>query len=316
MKLTKNILGPRIIKTGLATFLTALFCQMVHLPAIFAVITSIVSIEPTAKASLNKAFVRFPASILGAFIAVTSTYFLGDSPLSYSLAATVTIVVCHQLKLFDGMLVASLTAVAMVPNIHDAFAFNFFSRLLTTSIGLTTAGLVNFFVLPARYQPQIKALIDAVEVQSKQLFILRGKEALVGNFYSELSMNEIHRMNQLVSKIEKLIQYEHEETQYHQNIERRTQMTALEHRLQINRLIIIHLTNMIYLPENQTVSFTYEERTAYVELLTALETQQAVPKHALSTFKSSVKHLSEFDDNQMKSHYIYELLMIQKLWQT
>lgn len=313
MKLTKNILGPRIIKTGLATFLTALFCQLLHLPPIFAVITSIVSIEPTAKASLKKAYIRFPASILGAFIAVTSTYFLGNSPLAYSLAATVTIVVCHQLKLFDGMLVASLTAVAMVPNIHDAFAYNFFSRLATTTIGLTTAGLVNFFVLPARYQPQIRTLIDQVEIQSKELFILRGKEALVGNLYSEVSMNEIHRMNQLVSKIEQLIQYEHEETQYHKNMERRKSMTALEHRLQINRLIIIHLTNMIYLPEGQVFNFTTRERNAYVNILQAMQQDQPVPKAALSVFKSSVKHLSEFDDNQMKSHYIYELLMIQKL---
>lgn len=163
IKWTKKLIGARTIKTGLATFLTAVICQFFNLPPIFAVITSIVSIEPTARASLKKAFVRFPASILGAFIAVMSTYFLGDSALSYSIAATLTLFVCYKLKLYDGMLVASLTAVAMVPNIHQDFAFNFFSRLATTTIGLTTATVVNFFVLPPKYHMQIASLMDILE---------------------------------------------------------------------------------------------------------------------------------------------------------
>ncbi|TDM00742.1 FUSC family protein [Macrococcus carouselicus] len=309
----KHILGPRIIKTGLATFLTALFCQLLTLPSTFAVITAIVSIEPTAKASLRKAYIRFPASILGAFIAVTATYFLGDSPLAYSIAATLTIVVCYQLKLFDGMLVASLTAVAMVPNIHDAFAYNFFSRLATTTIGLTTAGLVNYLVLPAKYQHQIQELIRNIENDTHDLFILRSKEVLIGNFQSTASTRKIETINTKVSKAHQLIKYEHEEYQYHKDLSRKRTMTELEKRLQIDQLIILHLSNMIYLPENQYFDFTLNEREAYVAILEAMERKNTVPRPALSTFKTSVKHLNEFDDNQLKSHYIYELLMIQKL---
>ncbi|WP_243720039.1 FUSC family protein [Macrococcus lamae] len=309
----KHLLGPRIIKTGLATFLTALICQMLTLPAIFAVITSIVSIEPTAKASLKKAYIRFPASILGAFIAVMSTFFLGDSPLAYSIAATLTIVVCHQLKLFDGMLVASLTAVAMVPNIHDAFAYNFFSRLATTTIGLTTAGLVNYLVLPPKYQHQIQELISTIERDTLNLFIQRSKEVLIGNFQSTASIKQLEAINTKVSRAHQLIKYEHEEYQYHKDLNRKRSMTDLEKQLQIDQLIILHLSNMIYLPDDQYFDFTMDEREAYVQILEATEQQKPIPRPALSTFKSSVKHLNEFDDNQLKSHYIYELLMIQKL---
>lgn len=314
MKWTKQIIGPRIIKTGLATFLTALICQLLHLPATFAVITSLVSIEPTAKASLRKAFVRFPASILGAFIAVTSAYFLGESPLAYSIAATLTIVVCYQLKLYDGMLVASLTAAAMIPNIHDDFAMNFFSRLITSIIGLTTAGLVNFLVLPPKYQLQIEQLMMTVEHKLDQLFIARGKEVLIGHFNSEDSIQKLLNINKTMTKIEQLTQYEHEEFQYHQaDISRKKLMIELEERLQFNQLYIIHLTNMIYLPQGTAFDFHGDERQAYTAILSAMEHRVPVPRAALSVFKSSVKHLSEFDDNQLKSHYIYELLMIQKL---
>ncbi|TDM13945.1 aromatic acid exporter family protein [Macrococcus bovicus] len=309
----KHILGPRIIKTGLATFLTALICQLLTFPAIFAVITSIVSIEPTAKASLKKAYIRFPASIIGAFIAVMSTYFLGDSPLAYSLAATVTILVCYQLKLFDGMLVASLTAVAMVPNIHDAFAYNFFSRLATTTIGLTTAGLVNYLVLPPKYQQQIQTIIGSIERDSAALFIKRSKEVLIGNFASEESMQLLEAINAKISKVHQLIKYEHEEYQYHRDMNRKRAMTTIEKRLQVDQLIVLHLSNMIYMPDQQYFDFSLAEREAYVQILDAMSQSRPVPAPALSVFKSSVKHLNEFDDNQLKSHYIYELLMIQKL---
>lgn len=50
----KKIIGARTIKTGLATFLTSLFCLMLDLTPIFAILTAIVTIEPTAKASLKK----------------------------------------------------------------------------------------------------------------------------------------------------------------------------------------------------------------------------------------------------------------------
>ena len=42
----KKIIGARTIKTGLATFLTSLFCLMLDLTPIFAILTAIVTIEP------------------------------------------------------------------------------------------------------------------------------------------------------------------------------------------------------------------------------------------------------------------------------
>ncbi|MCM3796238.1 aromatic acid exporter family protein [Priestia megaterium] len=43
-----NFLGGRIIKTGIAVFLTALICQAIGWPYMLTVITAIVTIEPTA----------------------------------------------------------------------------------------------------------------------------------------------------------------------------------------------------------------------------------------------------------------------------
>ncbi|UBH17332.1 aromatic acid exporter family protein [Macrococcus armenti] len=314
----KKIIGARTIKTGLATFLTALICQLLSLPPIFAVITSIVSIEPTARASLKKAFVRFPASILGAFIAVTSTYFLGDSPLSYSIAATVTIFVCYKLKLYDGLLVASLTAVAMVPNIHQDFAYNFFSRLATTTIGLTTAGIVNFFVMPPKYHIQIAQLLDALESKLMTMLSLRATE--INSGLSDLSgaIPFVEESNKLINKIDTLLQYQKEELQFHEDKAIKYEITQLKHRLDVNRLIQLHVSQMILLPDGAHFTLTVQEKEALNHLVNAFkkfgENRTYTPdRKSLSLLKMSVKHLKEFDDNQMRSHYIYEILMINRL---
>ncbi|MEK1833192.1 aromatic acid exporter family protein [Priestia megaterium] len=49
-----NFLGGRIIKTGIAVFLTTLICQSIGWSYMLAVITAIVTIEPTAADSIKK----------------------------------------------------------------------------------------------------------------------------------------------------------------------------------------------------------------------------------------------------------------------
>ena len=98
----------------------------------FAILTAIVTIEPTAKASL-KGYRRLPATVIGRTF---SRFIFGDqSPFSYALSATFTILLCTKLNLQVGTTVAVLTSVAMIPGIHEAYIFNFFSRLLTAVIG-------------------------------------------------------------------------------------------------------------------------------------------------------------------------------------
>ena len=72
----KHIIGARTIKTGLA-FLTTLFCLLLNLTLYLLILTAIVSIEPTAKASLRKGYRRLPATVIGALFAVIFTYIFG-----------------------------------------------------------------------------------------------------------------------------------------------------------------------------------------------------------------------------------------------
>src|SRR5699024_8010543 len=117
----RKIFGERIIKTGISTFLTALICIWLNLPPIFAVITAIVTIEPTAKASLKKAYVRFPASIIGTFIAVVSLFIFGETAITYVYSSMFTILFIYRLQLYDGVLVAVISVVAMIPSVKVSY---------------------------------------------------------------------------------------------------------------------------------------------------------------------------------------------------
>nr|MCG0057218.1 aromatic acid exporter family protein [Escherichia coli] len=75
--------------------------------------------EPTAADSIKKAFIRFPASAIGAAFAMLYTFLLGVTPLTYMLVAVSTIISCSKLRLHAGTLVATLTGVAMLTIVHD-----------------------------------------------------------------------------------------------------------------------------------------------------------------------------------------------------
>lgn len=151
----KRIAGSRVLKTGIAIFITAWICEWIGWPPVFAVITAIVTVEPTVAQSIKKGIIRFPASAIGSFYAVLFITLFGHSALTYACAAVFTIVTTYRFKLFDGLLVATLTSVAMIEVIHDNFMASFFIRLGTTTIGLAVSTLVNMFLMPPNYQSSI-----------------------------------------------------------------------------------------------------------------------------------------------------------------
>lgn len=161
----KLVEGSRIIKTGVAIFLTALICEWLGWPAVFAVITAIVTVEPTISDSIKKGMVRFPASAIGSAYAVTFISLFGNSPITYTLAAVLTIATCYKLHLHSGLLVATLTSVAMIEVVHEHFFIAFLIRLGTTTIGLAVSTVVNMFVLPPDYRAEISEQMEKITEQ-------------------------------------------------------------------------------------------------------------------------------------------------------
>ncbi|GLB59556.1 aromatic acid exporter family protein [Cytobacillus sp. NCCP-133] len=247
-----KFMGGRIAKTGLAVFITAFICHMLNWPAMFAVITAIVTIEPTVADSIRKAYVRFPAAAIGAGFAVLFTFLFGDSPYTYASVSLATIIACHKLKLHDGMLVATLTGVAMISTVHDHYLSSFLIRMGTTSTGIVVSTAVNFFVMPPDYSNSIMSSIHSLYRRAGDLLHKRGLEI----FNLQTPDQEIRLAFQnLIKNIEKteiLCTYQKAEYKYHRFSRDDMRDFHYEYKkLTILRQITYHIGNLIFLPPSQ-----------------------------------------------------------------
>jgi len=229
-------LGNRIVKTAVAVFLTAAICNLIGWPPVFAVITAIVTLEPTVSDSIKKGLVRFPASAIGSFYAVLFISLFGNSPITYTLAATLTIFTCYRLKLHAGLLVATITAVAMVEVVYDNYLLSFFIRLGTTTIGLVVSTLVNFLIFPPDYMKVIRGNLQSIyEGLGKALYNITERD-------KEIQLEQIVKR---LDKTEELIRYQQEESRYHPLIkDEKDSFEAAKKELNHLRFIHYHLSNI------------------------------------------------------------------------
>lgn len=244
-----NFVGGRVLKTGIAVFITALICELLGWPPMFAVITAIVTIEPTAADSIKKAYVRFPASAIGAAFSVVFNFAFGDSPLTYMLVAVATIIACHRLHLQDGALVAVLTGVAMVSTVHDHYLSSFFIRLGTTLTGLTVSTLVNLLVIRPDYSKSIKAKIQHLILETGNLIANRGTEIIRHQPLHRETSADFQKILKDMEGVETLCKYQKKEWKLHQF--NRKDMRNIHYefkKLTILRQIHYHVGNLVSLP--------------------------------------------------------------------
>lgn len=264
-----HFLGGRVVKTGLAVFLTALICEIIGWPPVFAVITAIVTIEPTIADSIKKGIIRFPASAIGSAYAVLFLALFGNSAITYTLAAVFTIVTCSKLKLHAGLLVATLTSVAMVEVIQDNFFVSFLTRLGTTTVGLFVSTLVNMLIYPPNYQKDIHQNIEQIKRQTGFLIHLCFQPLLQGN--KNKKKRWIQVLNRLTKKIqttEQLLKYQEDEQSYHPIVKtERKEFQQAKKKLDYLRFLLYHLNHVIQTPFS---NMTWTE-TEQVSILSAAE---------------------------------------------
>lgn len=227
--------GHRIVKTTVAVFVTAYICVLLHWPPVFAVITAIVTLEPSVHDSIKKGMVRFPASAIGSFYAVLFIALFGNSPITYTLAASLTIITCFQLRLHTGLLVATITAVAMVEVVYDNYLMSFFVRLGTTTTGILVSTLVNMFVLPPNYT-------KIIEEQMKQVYTDLGDTLIkLANLHNKQAIKKkMVNIQHKIDKLEELTRFQKEQSYFQFFIIHKKEEEPQEDEGNVQQLKLIH----------------------------------------------------------------------------
>ena len=253
----QTIIGNRVIKTGIAVFFTALICKWFNFPPTFAVITAIVTIEPTVTDSIKKGLVRFPASAIGAAYAVIFLAIFGNSPSTYMLAAILTIFTCFRLNLHAGLLVATLTAIAMIELVDDSYFLSFLIRLATTTIGLSVSTLVNMFVFPPNYHRSIDKQIVPIRKQLSNHMKRCYYELIFTKTPLDFGVNEkVSSVYKELERVELLSLYQKKDLKFHHILEKREdELTQLRQQIHYLRMIQYHVTNIA---EQPTMKFEWD----------------------------------------------------------
>ncbi|NBI27666.1 FUSC family protein [Chengkuizengella marina] len=254
------LLGKRIFKTGLSVFITATICEFLNWPVLFAIIAAIVTIEPTVNASIQKGKIRLPAAAMGAGVAMIFDFALGQTPISYALAAFVTILLCHKFRWDDAIIVATLTAVNMIAITENDFLVSFLTRVGTTSVGIITSVAVNFFVLPPNFMGQITKAKTNLMSDTKSLVdkIISFQLDQKGN--QEELENSLTSLQKRLDHTIKLIEYQKEEYRYHRfkNTEYKI-LKRIQTKLKLLDKINHHVYDMLYLTSEDRCMHTNDK---------------------------------------------------------
>ncbi|MFZ3576712.1 aromatic acid exporter family protein [Virgibacillus sp. DJP39] len=298
MKISQFV-GSRVIKTGVAIFLTAWICELLNWPPVFAVITAIVTVEPTVSDSIKKGIIRFPASAIGSAFAVFFISVFGDSPITYTFAAVFTIAICFKLNLHAGLLVATLTSVAMVDVIHSNYLISFFIRLGTTTVGLLVSTAVNMFVLPPHYTKEIS---KSVQTTAKDTGILI-KKIFFGILDKSTDENTnkqemILKLDKKSDRTEKLVQFQKDESKFHPLVgSEQATFLGTEKQLAVLRMIQYHLDNVLN-TQMLDISWSQDERNM---ILTAV-----------NELAASLQNPTDYNENK---HQIQLNLLMKQFWE-
>ncbi|KGX88783.1 FUSC family protein [Pontibacillus litoralis] len=278
-----KLFGGRTLKTGISVFLTTLFCTLLNWPVIYAAITAIVTVENTASDSIKKAKIRFPAAAIGAFFAAVLYMIFGQIPLTYALAAMLTIAICHKLRLDDGIIVATLTAVAMIPDFQNDSIVSFLIRLGTTSIGIIVSTIVNFIILPPDYSKQIYRNVHQLYDEAATVLEKTVRQWIEPATDSK-QIRKRHR--QLTAKLERTYQlstFQREEWKYHRHSAQ--EMKAFQFaqkKLHMLQQIVYHLGNLQFVELDQE-SFTPKEKQLIATTITTISQILRTSNHFMST---------------------------------
>ncbi|GAE29914.1 aromatic acid exporter family protein [Alkalihalobacillus hemicellulosilyticus] len=249
----KGWIGRRVLKTGLSVFITATICHFINIPPTFAVVTAIVTIEPTAADSIKKGLIRLPAAAIGAMFAIFLTMMLGPTPITYGVVSILTIMTCMKLKLDTGTLVATLTAVAMIPATSLDLVSDFAQRITGTSIGIIVSTLINFLILPPQFGPILSNKVNYLFSQTAHCI-----HAIMDDHFNQNEQNKTLHYRLLQDDLIKAYQFIHfqiDEWVYRRSTElERRSFSYLQKKMDYLHFILFHLGKLAHTRVNHHLS--------------------------------------------------------------
>ncbi|MDW7675096.1 MAG: aromatic acid exporter family protein, partial [Bacillota bacterium] len=169
-------IGLRIWKTGIATAITLLVTSYFsELDPVIAVVTAIISLQPSIAESIKRGWHRIQATLVGAAIGITLGYIaieLTDLwivlPILAGLGVVLAIFLSNKFKIQEAV-ISAIAVVATMVGITSSIVASGGYRLLSTLLGIIVATIINLIFIPPQYRP---TLIEEFRSINEQIIIL------------------------------------------------------------------------------------------------------------------------------------------------
>lgn len=166
-KISRPVLGKRILKTGIAIFMALLTAEILGVPSpAIAGAVAIFCIQQTTYRSYRTFLERTFANLSGAVIAVLFGLVFGSSAFITSLACLITLSVLVTVKKENHIPITLATIIIILESTSGAFVYDAIVRFGTIMIGVTVAFLINVFVLPPSHEGR---LFDSIKELSNNV---------------------------------------------------------------------------------------------------------------------------------------------------
>ena len=154
-------IGLRTIKTGIAVGIALLVVQLFEIESVvFITIAALIGMQPTLSDSWQKGANRLYGTIVGAAFGVLLALILPSHFLLASLGVVVLIMIMNRLNIPEGITISSVVFISIFMNSdpdRTIYAYAL-SRLTDTVLGISIALLVNYYILPPKYDR--KAMLE------------------------------------------------------------------------------------------------------------------------------------------------------------
>ncbi|MEB1809361.1 MAG: aromatic acid exporter family protein [Bacillaceae bacterium] len=316
----QSLLGKRLLKTGLAVFITALICQWLNWPVVFAVIAAIVTVEPTVHASIQKGKIRLPAAAIGAGIAMTFDFLFGQVPITFALSAFFTIYICHRLRWDDAILVATLTAIAMIPMTSESFFLAFLIRIATTTIGIVVSTLVNLIIWPPNFMKEIQEDCHSLFSETIELVEDILEYQLMGKRNRQVLKLRFEHLSKGIERATETIRFQREDFRYRKkDVTNTKQLYDLERQIDLLHKVSFHIGDILSASEQQSIPKEDKAvlQTAWTHIKDAYEKKEidhtAEEKVRSMLYSLIYDHQDEKEILTKSTTVAYELLAIYHL---
>lgn len=208
-------LGARIIKTGIAVTISLYLAILLDIgPIVYAAVAAVLSTQPSLYRSWQNVTEQLQANIIGAIMAVTFTYFLGNSPFIVGLVVMLVIAINIQLKMEKSISLSVVTVIAIMESTTGNFLLFALDRFLLILLGIGSSFLVNMIFLPPKYEDRLYARIS--QLHQHVLSYLRA--TTTNQLDDKTVRQELKRMNEELAGIEELYLLFKEERSYFRKV--------------------------------------------------------------------------------------------------